>query len=248
MTISSSTQGTAMKKKHPLRQSCSYPFLLIFLSITAAFTTLATLSTPLLGKGLDQISDQNPANQPAPAPTTPEAGVSQPTSTLSQSIAGKVFLATSTGFVQANKSRGKWRSSRGASDLVIGYKLSEVPLSFPVFATYRYAPVAVTGNEKGREYRGVWETHALGALGKYALSPEFDGIGGGEVGFTVIHLQSLDSLEEEKDAGKNGISFTVLGGLEYKILESRLTVGPRIHLGFGTTQIYQLAVSGGFYF
>jgi hypothetical protein len=236
-----------MKKNPPQRSRYKYPFLLSFLASFISFLSLSSFSTHVEGKGLDQISSQNPANQPPPTPV-PESGVSQPTSAFSQSLSGRAFLAVSTGFVKASKSNGTWRSSRGISDIFFAYGIPELSQDIPIYATYRYTPVSVSGTEKGHEYRGIWETHALGAFGKHPLQPHLDAIAGAELGYILVHLKPLDSLEEDKEAEKNGITFTILGGLEYKLLEEKLAVGPRLHLGIGTTQIYQLAISTGFYF
>ena len=206
----------------------------------------ATVTETLPGKGLDEISEQNPSNQPPPTPIA-DPPVPQPTTVLSQNLSGTAFIATSVGFVGVSKSTGTWKSGGGATDIYAGYQAHLLNDKFPIFATYRYTPIAVSGREKNHEYRGVWENHALGALGKYPLTPEIDGLGGAELGLIIVHLQPTDSLEEKKEAEKNGISFTILGGLEYKMLENRLSVGPKLHLGFGSTSVYQFALSASFY-
>lgn len=198
-------------------------------------------------KGLDQISKQNPTAQPPPKPVA-ESGVPPPSSALSQTMVGQIFMATSAGFVTVSKSSGEWKSGGGTTDIVVGYKVYSGIPDIPVFGTYRYSPVAVSGSEKGREYRGVWETHYFGAQGHMTLNPDLTAYGGAELGYTLIYLQPLDGSIQAEKAEENGVALALGGGLDYKMLENRLSVGPRLHLGFGSTSVYQLSASAGFYF
>lgn len=204
-------------------------------------------SKPSLAKGLGEISTQNPATQPPPKPVA-ESGIPAPASALSQSMAGQIFIGTSTGFVSVSKSSGDWRSGGGTTDIFVGYKVANFSPEIPVIGTYRYSPVAVSGTEKGYEYRGVWETHYFGARGNYTLTPDMIAYGGAELGYTLIYLQPLDGSVQNIKAEDNGVALALGGGLDYKMLENRLSVGPRLHLGFGSTSIYQLSASASFYF
>jgi hypothetical protein len=161
----------------------------------------------------------------------------------------KLYMATSFGWVKASKSTGEWKSS-GMSDFTIGYKL---PVSFgeqmAMAATYRYAPIAVSGEEDKHMYRGVWEQHLVGARGVYKVSPTLNAVGSAELGYVVAYLNPVDDLPSTDKHETNGGNFTVGGGCDWALVEKgAFAVGPRLYAGFGSFSTFQLSAAASFVF
>ena len=238
-------------------------------TISTLFVAVALCSYPsiALGKGLDDLSDQNPEvkaeGEGAPAvegagATTGEENVApaaaEPTATNqapvanNTALANKLTFSTSFGWVYASRSKGEWRGS-GMSDVSVGYRYLTMSPKLSVVGTYRYAPVNVVGEVDGHSYRGVWESHYFGSKADYKLNPKTVLTGGLEAGYVLVYLTPTDGLETEKKHEDNGVSISLGGGADYSITDNgTFTVGPRINAGFGSFTTVQVSASAGFMF
>jgi hypothetical protein len=206
-----------------------------------------------VAKGLSELSDENPAEQPADG-AKEEGGdeegakteaVKQP-GAASKALADKLFLSTSGGWATGSRSDGKWTAS-GMSDLEVGYKLVTLNKQMNVFGTYRYAPMAVAGTVDDRSYRGVWEAHFFGGRFNYQLSKTLTALASGELGYVLVHVNDTDGLAPETKVSNPGVQLAVGGGADFMLID-KWTVGPRLVVGVGGFTTVQVAAAAGFLF
>ena len=135
--------------------------------IIAPAIVAALCSGRAAAKGLDTLSQNNPEGEGGDAEdgdggSGAASAAPMQQSATSRALDGKLFLASTGGFVFASKSSGDWHSD-GMSDVSIGYKMPfALGAKSGAFATYRYSPISVHGSQDGQSYRGIWETHLLG--------------------------------------------------------------------------------------
>lgn len=208
-------------------------------------------------KGLEQLSNGNPEAQGSDAAssekgekgdkkTEEKAEAPLEKGAMSKTIAGNLFLATTFGWVKASKSSGSWASS-GMTDVTVGYKVMPINAAMNVSGTYRYAPMAVSGTEDKRSYRGIWEGHYVGGLLNFAVKDSLNAVGTAELGYVASHLTSIDGMGTDAKHEKGGVSVALGGGADFAVGEKNTaSVGPRLRLGFGSFSTFQLA--GGFNF
>lgn len=229
---------------------------------------LGLMSSAASGKGLEELADKNPETAPPepaesepvkdsskdkPVGETSEAeGEAEATSVkpsaASNALKGKAFLFTSLGWVRASQAEGSWSSS-GFSDFGFAYQVASISDTAKLSVTYRYNPVAVTGTVNNHSYRGVWETHNLGALMRYSMPKRISAVAGGEVGYLRSHLSPTDGLTPESKAVKHGVTLTLSGGGDYKVSETgEFTLGPRLYFSLGASTQVQFGLTAGFGF
>jgi hypothetical protein len=231
-------------------------------TFSTLFVAVALCTNPslALGKGLDDLSEQNPEvkaeNEGGEAANGSEATAeSQQTSATNQApvpnnpaLANKLSFSTSFGWVYASRSKGEWRGN-GMSDISIGFRYLTMSPKLSVVGTYRYAPVNVVGEVDGNSYRGVWETHYFGSKADFKLNASTVLTGGLEAGYVLVYLTPTDGLETEKKHEENGVSISLGGGADFSMTDNgTFTVGPRINAGFGSFTTVQVAASAGFMF
>jgi hypothetical protein len=236
-------------------------------TISTFFVAVALCSYPsiALGKGLDDLSDQNPevkaeaegttgaegseADEGAAETTSGNTGATNQEPVVNNTaLANKLSFSTSFGWVYASRSKGDWRGS-GMSDISVGYRYLTMSPKLSVVGTYRYAPVSIVGEVDGNSYRGVWESHYFGSKADYKLNAKTVLTGGLEAGYVLVYLIPTDGLETEKKHEENGVSISLGGGADYSITDNgSFTVGPRINAGFGSFTTVQVAASAGFMF
>lgn len=227
-------------------------------SLMFASLVVSSVSNVATAKGLEELSQNNPETA-APAEADPDAAAEPAAETaatatapsaMSQSLAEKLFVATSFGWVSTSKSEGNWKTVGGMSDFLVGYVLPvDLGAAMKLSGTYRYAPVAVTGDEDDRSYRGVWESHYFGTLLHYTVNDKVRAVGTGELGFTKVSLNSTDGIPAEDKHAKSGGAVVLGGGADWKMLETNaFTVGPRLYAGFGSFTTIQLGASASFLF
>lgn len=227
-----------------MRQACYFKFILgASLWLAAGPTALA--------KGLDDLSDANPEAKAEDGEAAAKGAASaapQPAGAMSKALAEKLYASTSFGFVKASKGSGEW-SSNGMSDVTFGYRIMSLGGGLSVAGTYRYAPIAVTGNEDGQEYSGSWEGHYFGGQVHYPISSNLRALGSGELGYVLVHLQSEDDQTVQDKHQAAGVSVAVGGGADYTLSEGPgFAVGPRLYAGLGSFTTIQLAAAFSFLF
>ena len=116
-----------------------------------------------------------------------------------------------------------------------------------LWGTYRYAPIAVAGELEGVSYRGIWEGHNFGALATYALNNTLNLLGSFELAYVLVYLRPLDNIESEKKAETNGVMANIGGGADWELMD-KLSVGPRLHVGFGSFTVVQASGVASFKF
>jgi len=215
-------------------------------------------------KGLDALSDKSPEveqsankspdqdDEKAEATAEKEEGEAEATGVPEHppvnALTQKLYFATSFGRVSARRAGGSWQAS-GMSDFSVGYRLLPLTARINFAGTYRYAPVALSGQVNAHSYRGVWETHYLGARADSNVASSVRLVASGELGFLHAALRSTDGLQVESSAAKSGVVLALGGGADYLMLDAGvLGVGPRAYVSFGTATILQLAISCGLTF
>ncbi len=214
---------------------------------------------PAFAKGLDELSQGNPDSDAAKeegadgkaggegGESAAKAETPMVKSASSKAISDKLFMGTSFGWVKAAKSGGTWQGS-GMSDLTIGYKVANLSSVMSLAATYRYAPVAVSGTEDDQSYRGVWESHFFGGKLNYSLGSTLSAVGSAELGYVQVHVKPTDGLVETAKASKGGGQLALGGGADWQMIDKACTVGPRLYLGVGSFTTVQIAGAIGFMF
>lgn len=225
--------------------------------LMASLATLAFSASAVYGKGLETLSNSNPeteqkaeAGKDAKPADGAAAASTEPMvqSAASKAIAQKLWIATSFGWVKVSRSEGDWNGS-GMTDVAIGYKLMPIGTNMSIDGTYRYAPVAISGEIDDRSYRGVWETHYFGGRFKYNVSQSLTALGTAEAGYVLVYLRPTDNLEQEAKYEENGFSMVVGGGADWHLLENgAFSAGPRLNLGFGSVTTIQVAGAATFLF
>jgi hypothetical protein len=209
-----------------------------------------------LAKGLEELGQSNPETQASEgeekAAAEGEEGENkaapQPPGALSQTLAEKLYMATSFGWVSASKSDGEWKSS-GMSDFQIGYLVMKLNAQMSVHGTFRYAPIAVSGEQESHLYRGVWEVYNFGGRFNYRVSPTILAVGTGELGYVKADLNAVDGLEPIEDHQAGGAMLSVGGGADFALTEKgSFSAGPRLYAGFGSYSAIQLSAAASFLF
>ena len=208
-------------------------------------------------KGFGDLTPEKPPSDQAAEPTQEqkeEAKVEEPKefrppeTAISKALVDKLFVSTSTvKILSTSGSEGTWRAG-GASDVQVGYKL---PWTFmPVlqlFGTFRYAPVGISLTADKYSYRGVAVGYLAGVLGNYEFKQNLAALVGVEIGYLVVNLNDLDYYEDKPKIG-NGVNFGINTGVEWKILNKKVGVGPRLNVAFGRLSTVQLGGGVSFVF
>ena len=197
-------------------------------------------------KGADKDDEDADANAEKDGDAPEATGV--PTHPPSNALTQKLYFATSFGRVSARRAGGSWQAS-GMSDFSLGYRFLPPTARINFAGTYRYAPVALSGQVNGHSYRGVWETHYLGARADSTVASSVRLVASGELGYLHAALRTTDGLPGESSAAHSGAVVALGGGADYLMLdEGVLAVGPRVYVSFGTATITQMAISCGLTF
>jgi hypothetical protein len=202
---------------------------------------------------LDELSQNNPEAAAQEVPAEGEAAAEEapaaamPPSATSQTLANKLFMATSFGWAKTSRSEGDWRGS-GVTDFLVGYMLpGEGQMKFA--ATYRYAPFAVVGEIDDRSYRGVWEAHYFGTNIHYMVNDKIRAVGAAELGYVMVSLNAVDGEAGEEKHAESGASVSLGGGADWKLGDTfAFTAGPRLNAGFGSFTTIQLGAAASFLF
>ena len=229
-------------------------------------------SAPVWAKGLDALSDKSPEaaeqqeakasskgeedpafgpdkeGNEAEATEASEAG-GVPTNPPSNALTQRLYMATSYGWVKASRRGGGSWTASGMSDFAVGYRVLPIKSAFNISATYRYAPVALSGQVNGHSYRGVWETHYAGARADTNMGTSVRLVASGELGYLHAALRRTDGLPGEHSAARSGAVAAFGVGADYLLLDGGvLAVGPRLCGSYGVATTRQLAVSVGLSF
>ena len=209
-------------------------------------------TAPAWAKGLDQLSDANPA-EGGEAPATDEAKdvaatkeATVPASALSTALAKKLQVTTGFGMVRGGLKSGTWKAN-GMADLTVAYRIAQLQGKLPLSATYRYAPVALTGTDNSLSYRGVVEQHLFGAKVEHPLAAKLTAVGTAELGLAVASLYAVDGLPGT--VPKGGVVLGIGGGVDYAFASMPgFQFGPRLAVGVGGLKTMQLTGAASFLF
>ncbi len=236
------------------------------ITFVAAF---AILTTSASAKGLEQLSTQNPETKAESGEESSSGGSDNSSSSessgdkkaanknflgkaidedLGKVIDKNLFFGTSYGWVIAKKS-GADISGGGMTDFTIGYKVAMLNKQMTAYATYRYAPVAVSGEIETRSYRGIWETHFVGTRVSYEISQSLNALGTAEVGPAIVHMNATDGLPDDPDHETSGFQLALGGGANWDMdKRGGFTLGPRLSAAFGSFTTIQIGGGFGFLF
>jgi hypothetical protein len=220
-------------------------------TIKSLFITASlVITTSGYAAGLDDLSNANPENteqesdEEAKTDEAEGAPAAEAEAKANRPLSDMLYLSTSYGWVSAALSEGDWNSS-GMSDFTVGYKVAN--MGFDVFATYRYAPMALAGSANDQAYRGVIEVHNFGGLGLWKIKDGLTAVGTAELGIAVVSLDSTDGLIIEEDLEATGAVLSVGGGADWKMGE-KFNAGPRLYVGAGSATVIQLSGQATFFF
>ena len=136
------------------------------------------------------------------------------------------------------------------TDVTVGYKLPVIlAANASLAATYRYAPIAVSGTEDGHSYRGVWETHYLGGRLTYPITSTLHAMATTELGYVRVGLEELDGLDADHKHERSGAALAVGGGADWAISDKFASAGgPRVFVGYGSVTTVQIGGAFSFLF
>lgn len=214
------------------------------------------------GKGIDSLapaSETNAEADSAPGAEAPKAK-GQPGATanpLQSTVASSADapsrayqIATSFGWAVLNKDSSSWRAN-GVSDVTISYRLPMKPIGDSIYATFRYAPMAVAPEIKSAgttyAYTGVAEAYNFGGTVNFKIRERLLACGTAELGLIRATLTDAMDIPGHIAPEESGVNLTVGGGADWQVLPG-FDVGPRAYLGFGTFTSFQLGATGTFSF
>lgn len=143
----------------------------------------------------------------------------------------------------------------GNADLIVAMSIPNSALNLRkqknlnLKGTFRYSPVTVVGSYDSLPYRGVWAGYHSGLEGHLKLTQFYDmtAVAGVEAGFVLVYLQPLDEFNKAKSAESTGVLVTIHGGGDW-LIGNGIKCGPRVYVGFGSMQNYQLGATTTFAF
>jgi len=170
-----------------------------------------------------------------------------------------LVIGTSINMVWPTRDGSGWKPSgsgrTGSSDLLIGVNVPNSALGlrkskkFNLKGTFRYSPVVVAGTQKSKPYRGVWEGYHAGLEGhlKYPRVKGMTVVAGVEAGLVFVYLDALDDFQTPTSAEATGTILTAHAGGDWEVAPN-IRLGPRVYLGFGGFQNYQIGAATNFAF
>jgi hypothetical protein len=205
-----------------------------------------------LARGLDELTpaEKNPEEEKSKAgegkAQTAAESDQEPalaSSTISRKGApwlnDKAFLEISYGLVSASGSKGDWRAS-GMSDVAFKYLVTQSPMD--LLASVRFAPFDVTVYSDDIGYEGTVNAYYLGGEARFKVAEKVVVTGGAELGLMLVYLKDVIDIASDKSLEENGVNFSLNGGANWRLAEF-MSVGPRLHLGFGSLQVVQFSVA-----
>ena len=170
-----------------------------------------------------------------------------------------LVIGTSINMVWPTRDGSGWKPSgsgrTGSSDLLIGINVPNSALGlrkskkFNLKGTFRYSPVVVAGTQESKPYRGVWEGYHAGLEGhlKYPQVKGMTAVAGVEAGLVFVYLDALDDFQTPTSAEATGTILTAHAGGDWEVAPN-VTLGPRVYMGFGGFQNYQIGAATNFAF
>lgn len=170
-----------------------------------------------------------------------------------------LVIGTSINMVWPTRDGSGWKPSgsgrTGSSDLLFGVNVPNSALGlrknkkFRLKGTFRYSPVVVAGTQESKPYRGVWEGYHAGLEGhlKYPRVKGMTVVAGVEAGLVFVYLDALDDFQTPTSAEATGAILTAHAGGDWEFAPN-ITLGPRVYLGFGGFQNYQIGAATNFAF
>ena len=170
-----------------------------------------------------------------------------------------LVIGTSINMVWPSRDGSGWKPSgsgrTGSSDLLLGMNVPNSALGlrknkkFNLKGTFRYSPVVVAGTQDSKPYRGVWEGYHAGLEGhlKYPRVKGMTVVAGVEAGLVFVYLDALDEFQTPTSAEATGAILTAHAGGDWEFAPN-ITLGPRVYLGFGGFQNYQIGAATNFAF
>jgi hypothetical protein len=194
----------------------------------------------------DVVAPTDPAAAPSSAPSAaPESTAAEKTpvekpivqSALSKKLSDKLTLGTSIGFASVSGDGESWNALWNAQ-ILMTYRLAQKIAGLSTAATFRFAPFDVTPRIDGRNYRGTVTGWLFGVEATKKLKERLDAVAGVELGFFDVNLDAIDFKALEASHEKNGFGLAVGGGVDYA-MSSKILVGPRVRVGFGSMTVIE---------
>lgn len=171
-------------------------------------------------------------------------------SEISLYLKDKLSISTSTGFYSVKKDSTNWRAS-GITDIKIAFVLPYSIASYPLSASFRYAPADVSPKIKKdgkiEEYVGIIESYLFGSNLHIPIKERLTASAGIELGMHIIHLKDQLQLPSPSHPDKNLFGLILNGGAEWQAFE-RFWIGSDLSLGIGTLSSTQIALRARFGF
>ncbi len=232
------------------------------ISLFMQASLIIALSQPSVAKGLDEIQPRteeekvedasNAPQQTAPAATTTPADATAPAaavpaaesapltkSALSQKLEDRFSLGMSLGFVTIPKAKNGDYYAYSGADIFAHWKTWSNEKA-AITATMRYLPIEAENQIDGKSYNAVIEGYFIGGIYEWLLTQSLSVFTGIELGYLVVHLDSVDSFKVSSSDEANKFAYGLATGLDW-LATQKLKLGPRINVAFGDYQIAQYA-------
>jgi hypothetical protein len=215
------------------------------------------VTSPGFGKGLDKLAPSSEETAEEGAAGKNEGGEDShgangaALGTSSASAPTRAIqLASSYGWAGISKESNSWHGN-GMSDLTVSYRLPMKIVGEAMYATFRYAPMAVSpvikDNGANYAYTGTVEGYHFGANAQFRIKEKLVASGSAELGFMKATLVDALGLPDHEIPAESGVGLTVGGGADWQCLPG-FDVGPRLYVGLGSFMTFQLSTSATFSF
>lgn len=170
-----------------------------------------------------------------------------------------LVIGTSVNLVWADRNSSGWSSSgsgrTGGSDVMVGVNVPNSILNLrkskklKFKGTFRYNPVVVAGTYDSKPYRGLWQGYHVGLEGhvKQARFMGWTAVAGVEAGLVFVYLDPLDEFETPTSAEASGAILSAHAGGDWEVAPG-IKVGPRVYVGLGSFENYQIGAATNFSF
>ena len=230
-------------------------------STTSSKSTEPAITEPKASpEGEQKTSPEDTAKGAVPSSTASEnlgettidttTTVAEPPGMVSTFLADKLAVGTSFGWLVTFGTEGQWRSG-GGSDLTVTYALPIVlPAQMSLHGSYRYAPTTIAGTQDRRSYRGITESHLLGAQLVFPLADALDLLVSSDLGYMAVHLDSLDGQFVDQSHSADSAVFACGAGTSWQVpgLDDTVTVGSKVVAEFGAFPALRVSATSTFLF
>ena len=167
-----------------------------------------------------------------------------------EKISKRATLSSGIGFIRAFQKNDL--RANGFADIKLSYFPDYKVADRDVFLTLRYVPIDVEATSNidnmEQEYAGIMELFNLGAEVLLPSKNWFEWLASAEVGLVKSSFKALIPISEYSPPIKKwGAEVLVGTEARFKPIE-KISIGPRVYIGFGTFTTFNFLANATFYF